>query len=463
MVQVTEPVQEEQQQPRRRRFTPGNFLASLFGSSKVTARDAAQAQTALQQQELEMLQQTQEGRNALAELFGPAALDPSSLANIGFSRAQNTQADAIAERTRLTAQQQEQEQRQAATLNATRMLQGPIQRAQQAGATPGQIAEIFDAQAPLLRRIDPSLEDPEVFAQIRQVVAENPGVLDDIVTSLSPQQRAGGGGDIQTFVNDEGVRFRLGQEGLDPLIDPTTNEPFQDSLGTRRQALSEQGEARVETNAARARIAQAVENRSRQQFIEESETDERERIARLNNVTRVSDTVMRDVNSTFDLIDNSAFFQDQESEAGNILSGIGASVAELLPRSQVDTASRQIESIKSNIGIDQLLNIKREGSGLGQVPQSQLDLLSRLLGEMSVQVRPHILRQNLQDVLTIYSDIAAKAVQEGLDISATAAQRRETLGLPAREADASRVPTTQTQGRPVTVDDITVRVVPRGN
>ena len=40
--------------------------------------------------------------------------------------------------------------------------------------------------------------------------------------------------------------------------------------------------------------------------------------------------------------------------------------------------------MKGNVGIDSLLRIKATGAGLGQVPQSQLDLLSRLLGELDM-------------------------------------------------------------------------------
>ena len=47
-------------------------------------------------------------------------------------------------------------------------------------------------------------------------------------------------------------------------------------------------------------------------------------------------------------------------------------------------ANALIESVKGNVGVDSLIRIKQSGAGLGQVPQSQLDLLSRLLGEMSL-------------------------------------------------------------------------------
>lgn len=65
-----------------------------------------------------------------------------------------------------------------------------------------------------------------------------------------------------------------------------------------------------------------------------------------------------------------------------------AATQERLPiEAQTDgyrNAKSLIESVKGNVGIDSLLRIKATGAGLGQVPQSQLDLLSRLLGELDM-------------------------------------------------------------------------------
>jgi hypothetical protein len=47
-------------------------------------------------------------------------------------------------------------------------------------------------------------------------------------------------------------------------------------------------------------------------------------------------------------------------------------------------AESLIKSVQGNVGVDQLINIKKSGAGLGQVPQAQLNLLSRLLGELDM-------------------------------------------------------------------------------
>lgn len=60
------------------------------------------------------------------------------------------------------------------------------------------------------------------------------------------------------------------------------------------------------------------------------------------------------------------------------------SLPPMLQSDEFRNANALIESVKGNVGVDSLLRIKQSGAGLGQVPQSQLDLLSRLLGELTL-------------------------------------------------------------------------------
>ena len=79
---------------------------------------------------------------------------------------------------------------------------------------------------------------------------------------------------------------------------------------------------------------------------------------------------------------------NQQIEADLVPFGRQAAIQkDLPPVMQTDgyrNASSLIESVKGNVGIDSLLRIKATGAGLGHVPQSQLDLLSRLLGELDM-------------------------------------------------------------------------------
>jgi hypothetical protein len=74
--------------------------------------------------------------------------------------------------------------------------------------------------------------------------------------------------------------------------------------------------------------------------------------------------------------------------------------------------AQMIQSVKDNIGIDALLNIKREGSGLGQVPQKQLESLQGLLGRLNIKREPSELKKDIQDVLDLYQLIADNATSK---------------------------------------------------
>ena len=82
----------------------------------------------------------------------------------------------------------------------------------------------------------------------------------------------------------------------------------------------------------------------------------------------------------------------------------------LVPGTKTYEVAMLIQSVKDNIGIDTLLNIKREGSGLGQVPQRQLETLMGVLGRLEIQRDPVLLRRDIVDVLTMYQDIIDKAM-----------------------------------------------------
>lgn len=94
---------------------------------------------------------------------------------------------------------------------------------------------------------------------------------------------------------------------------------------------------------------------------------------------------------------------------------------------------RDIESLRGTISIEQLLNIKRQGAGLGQVPQAQLDMLSRLMGELDIARDPARLKQLVQDIQDRYMEILAMIPEE----------EREMVGIAQREYDAI-----QQQGQP---------------
>jgi hypothetical protein len=115
------------------------------------------------------------------------------------------------------------------------------------------------------------------------------------------------------------------------------------------------------------------------------------------------------------------------------LDGLPESGTARLVQSKIpDTASYQVQSaiksLKGTIAIEQLLNIKREGSGLGQVPQSQLDMLSTLMGELDIALPKERMKSLINDIQEIYAEVLSRIPEDEL----------ERIGIASREYGALR-------------------------
>ena len=108
--------------------------------------------------------------------------------------------------------------------------------------------------------------------------------------------------------------------------------------------------------------------------------------------------------------------------AGNTAAGWGATISSL-PGTDARTLKGHIDSVKGNIGIDKLLEIKASGAGLGQVPQSQLDMLAATLGNLDQAQTVGELYANLARLQNIYADVMRGAREDasafGIDTSNT--------------------------------------------
>jgi hypothetical protein len=131
----------------------------------------------------------------------------------------------------------------------------------------------------------------------------------------------------------------------------------------------------------------------------------KQRITYNQSVKTASGTVLEDVTKAMDLLQKS----------GRFAAGYGAALSSL-PESDARQLQAFISSIQGNVGVDQLIKIKQTGAGLGQVPQSQLDLLSRLLGNLDQAQKPAELMDVLKRIDRIYSGIVAQADAEILDL-----------------------------------------------
>jgi hypothetical protein len=115
--------------------------------------------------------------------------------------------------------------------------------------------------------------------------------------------------------------------------------------------------------------------------------------------------IIRDAGLAMMLIDESDSWLGNTA-AGPLGGAIGA--APLTGALNAGKLKTRINSLTSSLAVDQLLDIKRQGSGLGQVPQSQLMMLSELLGNLKQTQDSGELRRLLQDITFIYSDIIKK-------------------------------------------------------
>jgi hypothetical protein len=130
------------------------------------------------------------------------------------------------------------------------------------------------------------------------------------------------------------------------------------------------------------------------------------------NMARAAFTAVRDGETALNMINNSnLFFRNDRPQEGTI-QATRRIVASRIPGTDTYEISRAIQSLKDNIGIDSLLNIKREGSGLGQVPQRQLETLQGLLGRLEVGRSPALLRRDLEQAVKLYQNILDQAGQD---------------------------------------------------
>jgi len=91
-------------------------------------------------------------------------------------------------------------------------------------------------------------------------------------------------------------------------------------------------------------------------------------------------------------------------------------------------AEQFMDSLRGTIAIEQLLNIKRQGAGLGQVPQAQLDMLSFLMGKLDMGLPKDDLKMIIGDIQTRYREILAKMSPED----------RAAIGIADREFNTLR-------------------------
>ena len=105
-----------------------------------------------------------------------------------------------------------------------------------------------------------------------------------------------------------------------------------------------------------------------------------------------------------------------ESLIGFWTTGIPGVIQSAIPTTPANVLNSHLSSVKSNVAVDQLLNIKKSGAGLGQVPQSQLEMLSELLGVLKISLPPDVLTYTLKRTREIYEDVMATATEDDMKL-----------------------------------------------
>lgn len=103
-----------------------------------------------------------------------------------------------------------------------------------------------------------------------------------------------------------------------------------------------------------------------------------------------------------------------DETAGELAPGAGgaAAITQLFPGSDARRVADLLDTVKSNIGLDRLVEIKSQGATLGALSDREMDVLVDSLGKLSVSQRPEDLKRNLRRIRELF----AKAQGDGADV-----------------------------------------------
>ena len=367
-----------------------------------------------QNQSIKAEDDRQRGVQALAAEFGTSALAPAERASVlGSERADRALTGVEEQRdvTNLRTAQQDQirNDRNAAQ---DRAKADEVARQQQVKATQNTVSfikaglksgksveEILQNAAQPLAALGVTAEQ---LAPLAEAITNDPTVLDQFEAALTKQA-----GPRRAIGQPISVRLPDGSTGLMQTFSTGETEvvkgakPLAPELAARRADIAE-GRAATAAGGLQARLSENDRKTLKDTGAELTKLDEARNFN--ETTTNAAVTVTRDIDSIFDIADKAASFEGNSfKEAAtravfaNVISADEREIQQL------------IDSVKSNIGIDSLLRIKRSGAGLGQVPQSQLETLQSLLGNLNITRDPKLFKRDIRDVKKTYADVIEKA------------------------------------------------------
>lgn len=129
------------------------------------------------------------------------------------------------------------------------------------------------------------------------------------------------------------------------------------------------------------------------------------KLAMNDETQRVAKTVLEDIDAVERII------KENPIQAA----GWGSKVS-FIPGTAARDIKARIESIKGNAGVDSLLMIKKSGAGLGQIPQSQMDMLSSMMGNLDQAQSLPELKDVIARYKRIYQNVYDNAVSDNNNI-----------------------------------------------
>lgn len=419
----------------------------------VNAFQSGQQFAALQDQRRQALldaQQRSKGVSALAERFGDEALAPSEFATVAGigqrDRAQDLQEQQVT--ARLTRQEEldtqaEQDRERALRVNAARNTINFFRAGLERGLP---VEDIATKAAPALQAlgvsedqfqplIDEIQNDPKVLDQFEAALTQQAGPRKAIGQPIPIRQPNGQTALLQTFT-----------DGSSEIIPNAT--PLQSELAQSRLEV-----AGRRTDIAEGTLAARLSENDRKVLKDTGAELKSVGEERTFNETTVNaaETVVRDADTILDIAEQASAFEGNSlSEA--LQRAVGAQVLSTDARE----VQRLVDSVKSNIGIDSLLRIKRSGAGLGQVPQSQLETLQSLLGNLDITRDPELFLRDLRDIRNLYNQIIAKANESNVKLD----QRELQLLRRRNEIEARNFG--DAPGGEASIDDLLDRFAPEG-
>ncbi len=348
---------------------------------------------------LDAANRRERGINALGDQFGEGALAPAEFASVtgavGREETRKINVKNTAEDRAIATQ----ERTEAEQLDATKKLVGFFEAGIKNGQSP---EDIVARAAPALAALGVSEEEigtlPQQIIDNPNLISEFRGALDSVKDKGAARRAVGQPVAIRLPNNDTAL-LQTFSDGSTQIVSEGT--PLSAELAERRIETGE-----VRTDIARGGLDVKLSKLDRDALKEiRAEIKEVTQRRTFNETTvAAAGTVIRDINTVTDLAQTATGFGG--SSMTEALTRAGASG---IPGTDPFEVQQLIDSIKSNVGIDSLLRIKQSGAGLGQVPQSQLETLQSLLGNLNIARNPDLLLRDLSDINTRYNDVVSKS------------------------------------------------------